>query len=417
MKNTNLIKRFLRYIKMDTQCSAENDCCPSTEKQRFFAAMLAEEMRNIGIQNVRISENALVFGCLPASPGYEESPALGLISHMDTALEAPGGCLHPGIVENYDGSVIPLGTSGKTLDPALFQNLLEVKGHTLITTDGTTLLGADDKAGIAEIMTVAEMLLASGEPHGKICFGFTPDEEIVRGVQYFDVVDFGADFAYTVDGGRCYEIKYQNFNAASGTFVIQGRSIHPGAAKDQMINACGIAVEIASMLPADQKPEKTEGKEGFFHLYQMEGDVNSASLKYLVRDHDNTEFERKKALLRDIASVMCRQYGQQTVHLELKDQYHNMEKVIDRYPFLIEIAENAVRDSGYDPKIVPIRGGTDGAFLSLRGLPCPNLGTGGRNCHGEYEFISVQEMNAVVQMLLSIIRQFRSLRERNRENR
>ena len=417
MKFPGEVERFLKYVKIDTQSSEESKGCPSTEKQRVFAAMLAEEMRSIGIQNVRISENAFVFGCLPASPGYEECPVLGLIAHMDTALEAPGGCLHPGMVEKYDGSVIPLGQSGKTLDSVLFPELLKFKGHTLITTDGTTLLGADDKAGIAEIMTAAEKLAASEEPHGKICFGFTPDEEIGQGAQYFDIADFGADFAYTVDGGACNEIEYQNFNAASGTFVIQGRSIHPGSAKGLMVNACGIAVEIASMLPADQKPEKTEGKEGFFHLYQMEGDVNSASLKYLVRDHDNTEFERKKALLRDIASVMCRQYGQQTVHLELKDQYHNMEKVIDRYPFLIETAENAVRDSGYDPKIVPIRGGTDGAFLSLRGLPCPNLGTGGRNCHGEYEFISVQEMNAVVQMLLSIVRQFGSLRERNRENR
>lgn len=398
-------ERMLEYVRFNTQSDDSTGRHPSTPGQLEFARHLAKELRELGVERVRVSEFAYVFGEIPPSAGCGEAPALGLVAHMDTSADAPGDNVRPQLVE-YRGGVIPLGDSGRTLDPAVFPELNRLTGHTLITTDGTTLLGADDKAGIAEILTAVERVAAGDLPHGKLCIGFTPDEEIGEGPLHFDVADFGADYAYTLDGGGAGEIEFQNFNAATATFELRGRSVHPGSAKDVMINAQKVAFELDSLLPQDEVPEKTERFQGFYHLVHTSGSVGNARLVYLLRDHDAASFEARKRRMREAAETLNAKYGAGTVVLTIKDQYRNMEEIIRQHPFLIEIAEDAVRSAGIEPVIVPIRGGTDGATLSFKGLPCPNLGTGGYNFHGECEFASVQEMESSVQVILNIIKAF-----------
>lgn len=398
-------ERMLEYVRFNTQSNDSTGRHPSTPGQLEFARHLAKELRELGVERVRVSEFAYVFGEIPPSADCGEAPALGLVAHMDTSADAPGDNVRPQLVE-YRGGVIPLGDSGRTLDPAVFPELNRLTGHTLITTDGTTLLGADDKAGIAEILTAVERVVAGDLPHGKLCIGFTPDEEIGEGPLHFDVADFGADYAYTLDGGAAGEIEFQNFNAATATFELRGRSVHPGSAKDVMINAQKVAFELDSLLPQDEVPEKTERFQGFYHLVHTSGSVGNARLVYLLRDHDAASFEARKRRMREAAETLNAKYGAGTVVLTIKDQYRNMEKIIRQHPFLIEIAEDAVRSAGIEPVIVPIRGGTDGATLSFKGLPCPNLGTGGYNFHGECEFASVQEMESSVQVILNIIKAF-----------
>ena len=398
-------ERMLEYVRFNTQSNDSTGRHPSTPGQLEFARHLAKELRELGVERVRVSEFAYVFGEIPPSAGCGEAPALGLVAHMDTSADAPGDNVRPQLVE-YRGGVIPLGDSGRTLDPAVFPELNRLTGHTLITTDGTTLLGADDKAGIAEILTAVERVVARDLPHGKLCIGFTPDEEIGEGPLHFDVADFGADYAYTLDGGAAGEIEFQNFNAATATFELRGRSVHPGSAKDVMINAQKVAFELDSLLPQDEVPEKTERFQGFYHLVHISGSVGNARLVYLLRDHDAASFEARKRRMREAAETLNAKYGAGTVVLTIKDQYRNKEEIIRQHPFLIEIAEDAVRSAGIEPVIVPIRGGTDGATLSFKGLPCPNLGTGGYNFHGECEFASVQEMESSVQVILNIIKAF-----------
>ena len=398
-------ERMLEYVRFNTQSNDSTGRHPSTPGQLEFARHLAKELRELGVERVRVSEFAYVFGEIPPSAGCGEAPALGLVAHMDTSADAPGDNVRPQLVE-YRGGVIPLGDSGRTLDPAVFPELNRLTGHTLITTDGTTLLGADDKAGIAEILTAVERVVARDLPHGKLCIGFTPDEEIGEGPLHFDVADFGADYAYTLDGGAAGEIEFQNFNAATATFELRGRSVHPGSAKDVMINAQKVAFELDSLLPQDEVPEKTERFQGFYHLVHISGSVGNARLVYLLRDHDAASFEARKRRMREAAETLNAKYGAGTVVLTIKDQYRNMEEIIRQHPFLIEIAEDAVRSAGIEPVIVPISGGTDGATLSFKGLPCPNLGTGGYNFHGECEFASVQEMESSVQVILNIIKAF-----------
>ena len=398
-------ERMLEYVRFNTQSNDSTGRHPSTPGQLEFARHLAKELRELGVERVRVSEFAYVFGEIPPSADCGEAPALGLVAHMDTSADAPGDNVRPQLVE-YRGGVIPLGDSGRTLDPAVFPELNRLTGHTLITTDGTTLLGADDKAGIAEILTAVERVVAGDLPHGKLCIGFTPDEEIGEGPLHFDVADFGADYAYTLDGGAAGEIEFQNFNAATATFELRGRSVHPGSAKDVMINAQKVAFELDSLLPQDEVPEKTERFQGFYHLVHTSGSVGNARLVYLLRHHDAASFEARKRRMREAAETLNAKYGAGTVVLTIKDQYRNMEEIIRQHPFLIEIAEDAVRSVGIEPVIVPIRGGTDGATLSFKGLPCPNLGTGGYNFHGECEFASVQEMESSVQVILNIIKAF-----------
>ncbi|OQA87288.1 MAG: Peptidase T [Lentisphaerae bacterium ADurb.Bin242] len=400
-----VLERFLEYVKFDTQSNDSTGTHPSTPGQTVFARLLADEMRKLGVENVRVSEYAYVFGELPPTPGMEKVPALGFIAHMDTSDAASGKDVRAQVVE-YEGGVLPLGDSGRSLDPAQFPLLEKVVGHTLVTTGGTTLLGADDKAGIAEILTAAEQIIAGGSPHGKICLGFTPDEEIGEGTLHFDVEDFGADYAYTLDGGAVHEIEYQNFNAVQATFEIKGRSVHPGTAKGILLNAQKIAFELDSMLPPGEVPERTEKFQGFYHLLRTEGTVGSAKAVYLLRDHDTDAFEKRKETVERITERLNAKYGPGTVTLTIKEQYRNMEEVLRRHPFLVDIAGQAVRDVGLEPKTVPIRGGTDGARLSFKGLPCPNLGTGGFNFHGECEYASVQEMEAAVRVVLNIVAAF-----------
>ena len=350
-----------------------------------------------------VDEKCYVYGTLPATPGYEEKPALGFVSHMDTAPAAPGENVKPQVFENYDGGDVLFAGTGEYMTVEKFPELANWKGQTLITADGTTLLGADDKAGIAEIMTAVERIQKENIPHGKLCIGFTPDEEVGQGADFFDVDRFGAKFAYTVDGGDVGELEYQNFNAADAVVTVHGFSVHPGSAKDLMKNAQTIAMEFAAALPAEEVPEHTEGFEGFFHLCQMSGDVTTAKLHYIIRDHDGEKFAARKALMEEITARLNAEHGAGTVVLELKDSYYNMEEKVKPHFHLIENAEKAIREAGLEARIVPIRGGTDGARLSFMGLPCPNLGTGGFNFHGPCEYITAEKMDQSVQIILNII--------------
>lgn len=400
-------ERLLNYVKVYTTSDEESGLTPSAAREFDLGNQLAEELKELGVQKVRIDDTCYVYGEIPATPGQEEAPVIGFIAHMDTAPDFCGEHVSPVILENYDGGEVPLGESGRVLSVQAFPHLPSLKGKTLITTDGTTLLGADDKAGIAEIMTLAETLLKEEIPHGKICIAFTPDEEIGSGADHFDVAGFGADYAYTVDGGAENEIEYENFNAAGAQVCVAGFSVHPGSSKDTMINAALVAMEFNAMLPSGETPRDTEGYEGFFHLTDMEGDVSFAKLSYIIRDHSAQRFEGRKEQLYHIAKLLNEKYGEGTVKLTVKEQYRNMKEQIEPCMHLIENAKMAAQAAGLQPVTVPIRGGTDGARLSYMGLPCPNLGTGGYAFHGPYEHITVEGMDAVVEVLKGIVAAYR----------
>lgn len=395
-------ERLIRYAMVHTTSDPNSESCPSTLCQFDLARLLVEEMQNMGIADAHVDEHCYVYGSIPATPGFEEKPSLGLIAHMDTAPDASGENVKPLLHENYDGSTITL-PGGIVLNPERFPFLSTIVGETLITTDGTTLLGADDKAGIAEILTAVELLLQNKTPHGKICIAFTPDEEIGRGADKFDIPGFGADFAYTVDGGDVNDIEYENFNAASAVVEIKGFSVHPGSSKDKMINASNVAMEFHLALPSMERPEHTEGREGFYHLTGMCGDVSSAKLEYILRDHDAEKLEYKKQTLQHVAARLNELYGNGTITLHIKNNYRNMIEQIKPHYHLVETAQQAIRMAGLEPKSVPVRGGTDGATLSWMGLPCPNLGTGGFNAHGCAECITAESMDKCVEILLNII--------------
>lgn len=396
-----VLTRFLRYVAIDTESAPDAGKIPSTEKQFDLAKILLEEMRSLGIKDARMSENGYVYGSIEATA--EGLPCLGFIAHMDTAPDAPGANVKPRIVENYRGGDIRLNDE-VSIEESLFPSLKEYIGSDIVVTDGTTLLGADDKAGVAEIMTLAAYLIAHPEiRHGRIAIGFTPDEEVGCGADMFDVPDFGADFAYTVDGGKPSELEYENFNAASAKLIFHGVGIHPGDAKDKMRNALHMAKEFDAMLPAVARPEHTALYEGFMHLTYLSGDVVEAEMHYIIRDHDSKKFADKKALMEAAAAYLCTKYGAGTVELTLRDSYYNMREKILPHFHLIETAMAAMEKIGLVPHVVPVRGGTDGARLSYMGLPCPNLGTGGENFHGVREFIPVQSMEKVVELLKTIV--------------
>ena len=393
-------ERFLKYVTFDTQSDEFSETCPSTDKQRVFGAALVEEMLAMGIADAHMDENGYVYGTVPGDPAL---PTIGLIAHMDTSPDASGANVKARVVE-YDGTDILLGEeSGLVLSEKQFPGLARHRGKHLIVTDGTTLLGADDKAGIAEIMTVAEFLLTAKMNHATLKIGFTPDEEIGRGADLFDVEGFGADYAYTVDGGAVGELEYENFNAASAKVEFTGLNIHPGSAKDRMLNSQYIAMEYERLLPAAQKPEYTEGYEGFIHLTDMEGTVEKSTLRYIIRDHDTEKFQQKKERMMEAAAYLNAKYGAGTVNITIRDSYFNMRQVIEPNIHVVERAKKAIEDLGIQPIVVPIRGGTDGARLSYVGLPCPNLGTGGENFHGRYEYACAEDMDLSVRALINIL--------------
>lgn len=399
-------ERFLNYVKIHTTSDENSNTTPSTRRQFDLAEILAEEMKKLGVKDVRVDENCYVYGAIPATLGYEDKPAIGLIAHLDTAPDFCGEHVNPQIYRNYNGEDVTLGDSGKVLSVKTFPHLKELKGRTLITTDGTTLLGADDKAGIAEIMTVAEELLKGTMPHGKVCIAFTPDEEVGSGADKLDIPAFGAQYAYTADGGCENEIVYENFNASEAVFKIRGFNIHPGEARNKMINAALVGMEINSMLPNLETPAHTELYEGFFHLCEMEGTVENATLQYIIRDHSAASFEARENTLRHIEKIMNEKYGQGTVSLEIHEQYRNMIEKVAPCMQLVDYAKDAIRELGMEPNTDPIRGGTDGAQLSFRGLPCPNLGTGGYAFHGPYEHITAEGMDTAVHVMLGILKRF-----------
>ncbi len=394
--------RFLKYVSFDTQSCEESESYPSTDKQLVLLNHLAEEMRELGLVDVTTDKYGYTMGTIPASQGCEGAPVVGFIAHVDTAPDMSGANVNPQIIECYAGEDIVLN-SQVTMKASEFPELEFYKGHTLIHTDGTTLLGADDKAGIAEIMTAAEYLMAHPEvKHGKIRLGFTPDEEIGRGVDFFDVKAFGADCAYTMDGGFEGELEYENFNAAGAKIEIQGLNVHPGYAKNKMINAIQVACELNSMLPAHQRPEHTQDYEGFYLCVGMKGAVDSASMSYIIRDHDSDKFEAMKLYIQSCVELLNQKYGAGVVKLTLKDQYYNMRKMVEPHPQVIDKAVEAIKMADVEPLVRPIRGGTDGARLSFMGLPCPNIFTGGMNFHGRYEYCSLTTMNKAVQVIINL---------------
>ena len=396
-------QRLLQYVQVHTTSDPTTGTHPSTQRQFDLARMLADELRALGVGDADVDEHCYVYGHLPATPGCEGRPALGLIAHMDTAPDASGEKVQPVLHENYDGRDVTLPGTGAVMKAADFPFLASMKGETLITTDGTTLLGADDKAGVAEIITAVETLIQDGLPHGPICIAFTPDEEIGEGASLFDLERFGADFGYTVDGGDVGGIEYENFNAASATVTVHGLSVHTGSAKGTMVNAANVAMEYHLSLPRMARPETTEGREGFYHLCQMTGDVTEAKLGYILRDHDAAKLEYKKDNMRQAADYFNGKYGPGTVTVELKDGYRNMIEKIRPHFHLVETARTAIQMAGLVPEEVPVRGGTDGAVLSWQGLPCPNLGTGGFNFHGVLECITAERMDKATQVVLNII--------------
>ena len=394
-------ERFLNYIQYDTASDADSPTCPSTEKQLALGRALAGEMKAMGIADARIDEYGYVYGSIPANT--EGLPSIGLIAHMDVVDCVPSAPMNASIIEDYDGGPVTL-KNGLVLDPAVFPEVAGAKGKRLIVTDGNTSLGADDKAGVSEIMTTCERLLSDPAlKHGKICIGFTPDEEIGRGSDHFDVQGFGADFAYTVDGGVVGEINYENFNAASGVVTVHGRNVHPGSAKNIMVNASVVAMEFASMLPPQERPEHTEGREGFYHLCDMKGQEDQATLEYIIRDHDSAKFEARKARFAAIADYLNGKYGPGTVEVSIKDSYFNMRQIIEGRMDIVQRALDAYRAIGVTPIISPIRGGTDGAKLTFKGLPCPNIATGGMNFHGRFECVAVEDMDKMTDMLVQLV--------------
>ena len=395
-------ERFLQYVKVYTTSDEESSTHPTTARQLDLGRMLVAQLKELGLTDARLDEYGYVYATLPATPGCEQAAGLGFIAHMDTAPGTSGENVNPQIHENYDGGDVLLPATGAVLKPAEFPFLSEMKGQTIITTDGSTLLWADDKAGVAEIMTMVERLIREGRPHGKICIGFTPDEEVGQGADLFDVDGFGAAYAYTVDGDDVGEISYENFNAAAAAIKIHGLSVHPGSAKNTMRNALSLAMEYHAALPAFECPEHTEVREGFFHLCDLQGDVSEAVFHYIIRDHDADRFAVRKAQMQQVADRLNEKYGAGTVELELTDSYRNMLEKIRPHFHLVENARAAIRAVGLTPVESPIRGGTDGATLSYKGLPCPNLGTGGFNFHGPMECITVEKMDQAVEVLLNL---------------
>ena len=398
---SNVVKRFLKYVSVDTRSRDDADAIPSTQKQFDLARLIEAEMKELGLENVKLDEHCYVYGYVPATD--PSLPTLGFIAHMDTVEWKGEQCVLPRIVENYPGGDIYLNPS-VAIEEDKFPYLNGLIGQDIIVTDGTTVLGADDKAGVAEIMTLAEMLINDKSiRHGRIAIGFTPDEEVGNGATMFDVKGFGADFAYTVDGGPIGEIEYENFNAATARVTVRGRNIHPGAAKDKMVNSAHVFKEFDALLPALERPEHTEGYEGFFHLEHMQGNVEETKAIYIIRDHAMARFTERKELMQRAAGFINNRYGEGTLLLKLKDSYYNMKEKILPHMHLIDTARTAMQALGITPEIVPIRGGTDGARLSYMGLPCPNLCTGGYNCHGPREFIPVQSLEKMCELLREIV--------------
>ena len=398
---SNVVKRFLKYVSVDTRSRDDADAIPSTQKQFDLARLIEAEMKELGLENVKLDEHCYVYGYVPATD--PSLPTLGFIAHMDTVEWKGEQCVLPRIVENYPGGDIYLNPS-VAIEEDKFPYLNGLIGQDIIVTDGTTVLGADDKAGVAEIMTLAEMLINDKSiRHGRIAIGFTPDEEVGNGATMFDVKGFGADFAYTVDGGPIGEIEYENFNAATARVTVRGRNIHPGAAKDKMVNSAHVFKEFDALLPALERPEHTEGYEGFFHLEHMQGNVEETKAIYIIRDHDMARFTQRKELMQRAAGFINNRDGEGTLLLKLKDSYYNMKEKILPHMHLIDTARTAMQALGITPEIVPIRGGTDGARLSYMGLPCPNLCTGGYNCHGPREFIPVQSLEKMCELLREIV--------------
>ena len=401
-----LKERFLKYVAINTRSDENSETFPSTAVQWDLLNTLVEEMKLLGLEDVTIDKYGYAMGTIPATPGKEGAPVIGFLAHVDTAPDMSGENVRPRIIENYDGKDIVLNNA-LTMRVADFPELSRFVGHTLIHTDGTTLLGADDKAGVAEIMTAAEYLMAHPEiKHGKIRIGFTPDEEIGRGVDFFDVKAFGADFAYTMDGGYEGELEYENFNAASAKIAIQGRNVHPGYAKNKMINAIEVACELNNLVPAVERPQFTEGYEGFYHCVGFNGTVENATISYIIRDHDAELFEKKKVWMYDIVGMLNNKYGEGTLTLTLKDQYYNMRKMVEPHPQVIDNALAAMREADVEPIVRPIRGGTDGARLSFMGLPCPNIFAGGMNFHGKFEYCSLNSMEKAVKVIINIAKKW-----------
>ena len=399
--------RFLRYVQIDTQSDEEGTGTPTTEKLHELARLLVEELTKMGAEEITYDkEHCYVYASIPATEGMGKKPVMGFISHMDTSPAVSGANVRPRIITAYDGKDIVLNSGlGIVMKTADFPELKEYQGKSLIVTDGTTLLGADDKAGVAEIMTMAEYLLSHRDvPHGNLRIGFTPDEEVGAGADHFDVELFSADCAYTVDGGKLGELEYENFNAAGARVTFHGRSVHPGDAKNKMKNALLTAMEFQGMLPVSENPMYTEKYEGFYHLDALNGDIERAVADYIIRDHSREKFEQKKALFEKAGAFLNEKYGEGTVEIELKDSYYNMKEIIEDHMELIDHAMEAMREAGVEPVVVPIRGGTDGARLSYMGLPCPNLCTGGHNFHGRFEYICIESMEAVVRILLNLAR-------------
>ena len=397
------LERFLIYVKIHTASSENLERTPTEEREYDLSRVLEKEMKEIGLERVFVDEHAYVYGFLPATPGCEERPCVGFIAHLDTIPDFSGENVKPQLIETYDGGDVRLGESGRVLTKDVNPNLPRLKGHTLVTTDGTTVLGADDKAGIAAIMTACERIVAEGRPHGAIAVCFTPDEEVGHGASLLDLGRFGADFAYTVDGGELDEINFETFNAASAKWEISGFNIHPGSAKDKMVNASLVAMEINAMLPAGAVPERTEGYEGFFHLTDMSGTVEKAELCYILRDHDANGLAEKEKLMRLIEKQINEKYGAGTARLTIREQYRNMAEKLAEHMEIVELAEKAIRAIGLEPVRVPIRGGTDGSQLSFRGLLCPNIGTGGYACHGPYEHTSAENLDGAARLVEAIV--------------
>ena len=401
-----LLTRFLRYIAIDTQSSPYSDSVPSTSLQLDFARELAAELKEIGVEDVTVNQYGHVMGKIPSNTS-KKVPAVGFIAHLDTAPVMDGECINPKIIEHYNGESIVIDAAKNiVLDTKIFPELLSYKGQTIIHTDGNSLLGADDKAGIAEIVTAMEFILQNPDiEHGTICIAFTPDEEIGTGIKHFDVKKFGADYAYTIDGDGIGGLEYENFNAAAAKISIQGLDIHPGTAKNKMINSQLIAMKIESMLPPKQKPEHTEGYEGFFLLTHLNGSVGHSEMEYIIRDHDKIRFAEKKELLASIIKQLNEKYGENCISYTINDQYYNMLEKIEEAKFVVTIAEKAMKEAGITPEILPIRGGTDGARLSFMGLPCPNIFTGGHNFHCKYEYVVLESMEKATEVIVNIIKQ------------
>lgn len=399
----SVIDRFLKYVSFDTMSDPNSETSPSSAKQLILANALVEEMKEMGIQDAHVDDFGVVYGWIPANT-KKDVPAIGFIAHMDTAPDMSGENVRPRIVGNYDGSDIVLNEAlNIVMGPKEFPNLLDHIGHDLIVTDGTTLLGADDKAGIAEIMTMANELIHSGEEHGLICLAFTPDEEVGHGADHFDIQKFKADYAYTVDGGEVNSVDYENFNAAAADIIIHGKSIHPGSSKNKMVNSQLLAMEFNSLLPRFEEPACTEGYEGFHHLHNIQGSCEETHMEYIIRNHDEEIFARQKEDFRKAAAYMNEKYGEHTIVCTITDSYANMRQIIEKDLSIIENVKEAMKELGLEPKSEAIRGGTDGARLTYDGLPCPNLGTGGYNYHGKYEYASIQEMETSVRLLKKII--------------